>query len=121
MPNPSPLSERNDAQLLLVFIAQKLLTSSFDHVAARGLGQFSSGENAVWCVKIPEGHILFNNLLQSLELLSFVVKVYCLAFGSGALGLTGHTARSHTRSSPSSESSCPPLLRSVQLLCNLAV
>lgn len=49
--------------------------------------------------KIPQGHMLFNDLLQSLELLSFVVKVYCLSFASGALGLTGHTP-GHTHGAP---------------------
>lgn len=38
MPNPSFLSECTDMQLLLAFIAQKLVISSFDHIAARGLG-----------------------------------------------------------------------------------
>jgi len=47
MPNPSSLSECTDAQLLLAFISQKLLTSSFDHIAARRLGQFSSANNSV--------------------------------------------------------------------------
>lgn len=50
MPNPSSRSERTDTQLLLAFTAQKLLTSSFDHIAARGLGQFSSRDNSVSCV-----------------------------------------------------------------------
>lgn len=47
MPNPSSLFERTDTQLSLVFIAQKLLTCSSDHIAARGLAQFSSGDASV--------------------------------------------------------------------------
>lgn len=95
VPNPSFLSECTDTQLLLEFIVQKLVISSFDHIAPRGLGYFIFGDSCVSCsFKIPQDCI--PSILQSLELLNFVVKVYCQYFCSSALVFSGHAARLHT-------------------------